>query len=118
MTVWFTLDAAKIGPVVACDGEFRVDGGTVALREWMGEEKDGVDGGACRLTTGHDPKTAAAAKVQRIRRTTLPKGLLLEIEAPPQATLSATTKLGDFAVPLERLRRERSVPVLDGKARL
>jgi len=118
MTVWLTLDAAEIGPVVACDGEFRVDGGTVALREWMGEGKDGVEGATCRLTTGHDPKTAAAAKVQRIRRTTLPKGLLLEIEAPGQATLGATTKLGDFEVPLARLRRERSVPVLDGKARL
>jgi hypothetical protein len=118
MTVWLTFDAAEIGPVVPCHGEFRVDGGRVVLREWMGEGKDGVDEVTYRLTTGHDAKTAAAAKLQRVRRTTLPKGLLVEIEAPREATLHATTKLGDFDVPLGRLRRERAVSVLAGKARL
>ncbi|MFH1923825.1 MAG: hypothetical protein ABIP48_28535 [Planctomycetota bacterium] len=120
-TVWFTLDSAKIGPIVSCDGEFQVDGGKLfvkALREWMGEGKDGVDGASYRLTSEHDAESAAAAKLQRVRRTTLPKGLLLEIEAPAQATLKATTKLGDFEVALEELRRERAVSVLDGKVRL
>jgi len=118
MTVWLTLDAAKIGPVAACDGEFRVDGGKVVLREWMSEGKDAVDGATYRLTTGHDSTTAAAAKLARVRGITLPKGLLLEIEAPARATLEATTKLGDFDVALEQLRSKRVVSVLNGKVRL
>lgn len=118
LTVWLTLDAARIGPVVSCDGQFQVDGGKLTLREWMGEGRDGVEGSAFRLATGHNAETAAAAKLLRVRRTTLSKGLLLEIEAHNQATLRATTKLGNFEVPVERLQSERVVSVLEGKVRL
>ena len=118
LTVWLTLDAARIGPVVSCDGQFQIDGGNLSLDEWMDEGKDGIEGTTFRLATGHDAKTAAAAKLLRVRRTTLPKGLLLEIEAHNQARLRATTKLGNFEVPLERLQSERVVSLLEGKVRL
>jgi len=119
LTIWLSFNAAEIGPVVACDGELRVTGGgKITLREWMHDGKDAIEGTSFRLTTEHDAKTAKAAKLAKAYRTTLPKGLLLEVDAPSQATLSASTKLGDFEVPLERLRRERTVFVLGGKVRL
>ena len=118
LTVWLTLDAAKIGPVVSCDGEFQLSGGgRIDLRKWMTEEKDRVEGAGFQLTTGHNRESAAAANVLRVRRSTLPKGLLLEIDARSQS-LIAKTKLGDFEVSLDRLRNQRDVTVLDGKIRL
>lgn len=118
LTVWLTFDAAKIGPVVSCDGRLRVSGGKVTLREWLHDGDDSIEGASFRLTTEHDAKTARAAKLLKAYRCTLPKGLLLEVDAHSQATLSGTTECGDFTVPLEQLRREGIVSVLDGKARL
>jgi hypothetical protein len=118
-SVWLTLDESAIGPVVSCDGEFRVSGGgTIRLSPWCQDGKDAVEGTAFTITTGHDAQTAEAAKLPRVYRSALSRGLLLEIDADRQARLSATTKLGDFEVPLGRLQAEPFVSVLEGKIRL
>ena len=119
MTILFTVDAAKIGPAAACDGQFRIQGGgPLVLREWLHDGQDAVEGGRFRLSTEHDARSAAAAKSPVVRRSAFPKGLLLEVEQSGGATLSAVTRLGDFQLPLSELRKQREVAVLDGKARL
>jgi len=117
-TVLFTFDSAKIGAVVPCDGELSVAGGEVTIRPWLSERQDSVQGTSFKLTSEHDAASAKAAKLARAYRPALSKGWLLEISAPPDATLRGTTKLGDFDVPLKQLRDERAASVLDGKARL
>ncbi|MHC4401437.1 MAG: TolB family protein, partial [Planctomycetota bacterium] len=119
LTVWATFDTARIGPVVACQGELSAGGGAkVGLSPWMHNGKDDAAGAKFQLTTEHDAATAAAAKLLRVRRTTLPKGLLLEIDRPGQSTLTATTTLGDFDVSFGELRSQGDLTVLDGKIRL
>lgn len=118
-SVWLTLDESTIGPVVSCDGQFRVSGGgKIAISPWCQDGKDAVDGTTFAITTGHDKKTAAATKLRKVYGSALPRGLLLRIDAHREARLSATTKLGNFEVPLARLRSEPFVSVLDGKMRL
>ena len=119
MTLWLTFDNAKVGPNLPCDGEFRVsEGGKVTLREWLHDGKESVQGAKFSMNTEHDAASAVAAKLRFARRSTLPKGLILEVEAPAPATLTATTRLGSFDVPLDQLRKNRTADVLDGKARL
>jgi len=119
LTVWLTFDNARIGLGIACDGEVRVSGGgKVTLREWLHDKTDSVEGVKFRLTTEHDAQSAETARLGITRRATLPKGLLIHVDAPASATLSAATRLGDFAVPLDQLRKQRTALVLDGKARL
>ena len=119
MTIWLTFDAAKIGPAVACDGQFRLEGGgRLVLKEWLHDGNDSVDGDRFRLSTEYDARSAAAAKQVVVRRSALPKGLLLEAEAGQGASLVASTKLGNFELPLNDLRKRRTVAVLDGKAQV
>jgi len=118
LTVLMTFDSERIGPAVGFDGELRVSGGRITVFPWMHDGDDAVDGAAFRLTSEHTAESAAAARLARAYRSTLAKGLLLEIDAHAAATLSGTTTLGDFQVPLEELRPEQAVPLLDGKARL
>jgi len=117
ITVLVSFDATKIGPRVPCDGAFAISAGRLTLREWLHEEGDTIDGAAYRLRTSHDAETAAQIK-GLVRSSQIDKGVLLEIDAPAAAVLSAKTKLGDFSVELARLRREPAVAVLDDKARL
>lgn len=118
-TVLLTFDEAKIGPQVACDGRFQLrGGGQVALRSWCNDGKDSFDGATYSITTGHNAKTAEAAKLRAVYRSSIPRGMILEIDAPASATLLATTKLGDFEVTLDELAAKAIVPVLDGKVRL
>ncbi|NUQ66091.1 MAG: hypothetical protein HUU20_26820 [Pirellulales bacterium] len=118
MTVWLTLDDEKIGPALLCEGELSVDGGKLALREWMQEGEDAVNAAGFRITTEHDAKTAEAARLKKAYRTTLPKGILLEIDSHAQTTLRGKTNLGEFEIALDRLRREEAVTMLDDKLRL
>jgi hypothetical protein len=117
LTVWLTLED-KIGPGRLCEGELSVDGGKLEIRPWMDERKDSVDGPRFRLTTEHNAKTAEVAKLRTAYRTTLPKGLLVEIEGHAEARLRGKTNLGDFDIPFDRLRQTAAVTVLDGGATL
>jgi hypothetical protein len=119
MTICLTFDGASIGPGVACDGELRLQGGgRLVLKEWLHDGDDSIDENRFRLRTEHDARSAEAAKASVVRRSAMPKGLLLEVEAGDGATLSAVTKLGNFDLPLSELRKQQVVTVLDGKAQL
>ena len=118
-TVWLTLDEARIGPVVSCDGEIRVSaGGTLTLQPWCHDGKDSIAGAKFQLTTTHSAQTAEAAKLPRVYRSGLERGIIAQITAPAGAVLSASSKLGDFEIALDKLRSQRQVTVLDGKVRL
>ncbi len=118
-TVLLTFDEAKTGPRIVCDGRFQLrGGGQLTLRPWCNDGKDSFEEASYSITTGHDAKTAAATKLRAVYRSSIPRGMILEIEAPANATLSASTELGDFKVTLDELKRSPIVSVLDGKARL
>jgi hypothetical protein len=117
LTAWLTLDD-KIGPGRPCEGELSVDGDKLVIKPWMDERKDSVDGGRFQIATEQNAKTADAAKLGTAYRTTLPKGLLLEIDGHAEARLRGKTNLGDLDIPLDRLRQNDAVTVLDGKVRL
>lgn len=116
-TLLLTFDSMRIGPRVSCDGSLQISAGTLALRDWLHEEDDSITGQSYRMRTGHDAKTSEQAK-GIVRRSTIDKGLLLEIDAPPGSVISAKTALGDFSVEPARVLRERVVTLLDGKARV
>ena len=119
MTVLLTFDEAVIGPRVACDGSFELrGGGQVALRSWCNDGKDSLDGTTYAITTGHNAKTAEEAKQRAVYRSSISRGMVLEIDAPASATLLAKTKLGDFEVSLDTLKSQPIVSVLDDKVRL
>jgi hypothetical protein len=118
LTVLLEFDRTAIGAARPCDGEFRVDAGDLRLRPWLDDGQDAVEGLRYRLTTPHDEASAKAAGLPSAQRATLAKGLLLELNCPPEAVLAATSVLGPFEVPLRRLREEPVVAVLDGKVRL
>lgn len=118
LTVLVEFDRIAIGPGKACDGELRLDAGELKVRPWLDEGQDAVEGLRFRLTTPHDPASAKAAKLPLVQRSSLSKGLLLGLDCPAEAVLSATTALGAFSVPVRRLGDEPIVPVLDGKVRL
>ncbi len=118
MTLWMTFDADKIGPAVACEGELRLSEGKLTLSEWLLEGKESAQGAKFAFSTEHNAQTAEAANVQIARRATLPKGLFIRVEAPHGSTLSGTTSLGAFDLPLARLRKDRVAEALDGKVRL
>ena len=116
ITALLTFDEAKIGPRTACDGRFELrGGGELALEPWCNDGKDSFDGASYSITTGHDAKTAQAAKVRAVYRSSIARGMILKIDAPPSATLLATTRLGDFDTALAELRQKPIVAVLDGK---
>lgn len=115
LTALLTFDAENISPNVACDGQLRLSDGRLTIREWMHDDKDAVDGPSYRLQTWHDAKTAEAAKRPVVQRSTFSKGLLLQVEGPRQATLSGTTRLGNFELTLDQLRKQRNMSLLDGK---
>ena len=117
LAVLVTFDTEQIGPQVVCDGAFQTSAGRLALREWLHDNGDAIDGARYTLRTSHNAKTAAQAK-GIVRGSSIAKGLLLEIDAPAAATLTAQTKLGDFSIALADLRRERSLSKLDGKLHL
>lgn len=118
-TVLLTFDEAKIGPRVVCDGQFELrGGGQLALRPWCNDGKDSFQNATYAIATGHDAKTAEATKLRAVYRSSIPRGMILEIDSPASATLVATTELGDFLVTLDELKKMPIVPVLDGKARL
>ncbi len=114
-TLWITLDTERIGPAVACDGEFRIAGGKVVVSPWLEEAGDSVDGSAFKLCSEHDADSAKAARLQVVRRCTLPKGLLVEVIGPSQGTLTADTKLGTLEIDLAQIRQRRSMDLLGGK---
>lgn len=115
-TVLLSIDEAKVGPRVACDGQFRIrGGGSVALRPWCNDGDDAFTGAAYKVTTGHDAETGKAAKVRAVYGSSLDRGMILEIRAPAGAALVATTRLGDFEVDLDALRSGPAVAVLGGK---
>ncbi len=119
VTVLLSFNEAKIGPKVVCDGRFQATGGgRVTISPWCNDGKDAFDGAAYRVTTGHNAKTAQAAKLRRVYRTAFSRGMLLELDVHPDARLVATTKLGDFEVGLDELSPGKTVDVLDGKVRL
>ena len=118
-TVLLTFDEAEIGPRVACDGKFQLrGGGDLSLRPWCNDGKDSFDGASYSITTGHDAKTAAETKLRAVYRSSIPRGMILEIDAPASATLLGATKLGDFEVGLDELKNRPIVAVLEGKVRL
>jgi hypothetical protein len=139
LTLWLTLNEKTIGPAVAWDGSARVsDGGKVVVREWLFEDTDKLDGAAWRASTQHDAATAekAAARGKGApvseygvpkerfargrppRRSTLGKGLLLDVSAPLSATLTLSTKLGDINVTLGDMAKRRDMNFLDSRLRL
>ncbi|HID77856.1 MAG TPA: hypothetical protein EYP56_17890 [Planctomycetaceae bacterium] len=117
VTVWLTLDSQRIGPRVRVEGRF-AGGDSLTVRPWMTEGDDRVEGSTFRLTTEHTPATARKAKLQRYRQSTLPKGLLIEIDTARQTSLGATTTLGDFEVSLNELQPGRGVELLGGRMRV
>jgi hypothetical protein len=61
------------------------------------------------------PAVATAAQAKGVVRIgTIDKGLILGIDAPASAVLTGTTKLGNFSMELEKLRRKRTATLLDG----
>jgi hypothetical protein len=139
ITLWLTLDEKKIGPAVAWDGSARVsDGGKIVVREWLFDEGDQLTGAAWQASTQHDAVTAGRAaargkaapvseygvpkerfaKGRPSRRSTLGKGLLLDVDAPLAATLTLATKLGDIQCALADIASRRDMSFLDGRARL
>lgn len=114
MTVWLTLDEA-IGPATVCEGELQVGDGALLVQPWMHEGDDHAEAARFRISAEHNAQTAQAAKLKKSYRSTLPKGLLLNVDSHAQARLRGQTNLGQFEVPLDRLRAERSIAVLDGK---
>ncbi|MBM3891276.1 MAG: hypothetical protein FJ388_19360, partial [Verrucomicrobia bacterium] len=116
-TLWLTLSEAKIGPGVSWDGSARVSGGgSVAVREWLFEDTDKLDGASWQARTQHSKDTVKGGR--NVRRSTLGKGLLLDVNAPLSATLTLSTKLGDISVPLADILKRRDMEFLDGRARL
>ncbi|MBI5396080.1 MAG: hypothetical protein HZA91_12355 [Verrucomicrobia bacterium] len=139
ISLWLTLDEKTIGPAVAWDGSARVsDGGKVAVREWLFDESDSIKDATWQASTQHDKDTAeqAAARGKRApvseygvpkerfaqgrppRRSTLGKGLLLDVSGPPSGTLNITTKLGDINITLADIAKRRDMNFLDGRMRL
>jgi hypothetical protein len=116
-TLLVTFDTEKIGPAVACDGQFRCEGGQVVLRPWLHEDKDTVQGASYRLRTEHDAQTAQAAGLAHVRRCSLTKGLIVEVTGADLGTVECASKLGDFQIPLQQLRQHASINLLDGKVR-
>ncbi|MHB8902152.1 MAG: hypothetical protein ACYC6Y_25625, partial [Thermoguttaceae bacterium] len=115
-TLLVTFDEAKIGPRVACDGRLELrGGGEVRLLDWCNDGKDAFDGSSYSITTGHDAATAKAAKVQAAYRSSLARGMIVELDGPAGATLLAKTRLGDFEVPLAELGAKPVVSLLEGK---
>lgn len=139
LTIWLTLNEKAIGPAVAWDGSARVsDGGKVAVREWLFDEGDAIKDATWQASTQHDKTTAEKAvargkgapvseygvpkerfaRGRPPRRSTLGKGLLLDVNAPLSATLTLSTKLGDIAVPLAEIAKRRDMSFLGERARL
>ncbi|MBI5687774.1 MAG: hypothetical protein HZC54_22105 [Verrucomicrobia bacterium] len=117
LTLWLTLNEKTIGPAVAWDGSARVsDGGKVTVREWLFEDTDKLDGAAWQARTQHGKGTVKQGR--NVRRSTLGKGLLLDVSAPLSATLACSTKLGDIAVPLADIAKRRDMNFLDERVRL
>lgn len=117
LTLWLTLDEKAIGPAVAWDGSARVsDGGRLAVREWLFEDTDQLDGATWQARTQHGKGTVKEGR--NVRRSTLGKGLLLEVNAPLSATLTCSTKLGDFSVPLADIVKRRDLSFLEERVRL
>jgi hypothetical protein len=118
-TVLFTFDEAKIGPRVVCDGQFELrGGGQLAVQPWCNDGKDSLQDTTYTITTGHDAKTAEATKLRAVYRSSIPRGMILEIDSPASATLIATTELGDFEVTLDELKAKPIVSFFDDKAQL
>lgn len=116
MAVLLSIDEARVGPRVACDGQFQIrGGGSVVLRAWCNDGADSFEGAAYTLTTGHNAETAKAAKVRAVYGSSLNRGMILEIRAPAGAALVATTRLGDFEVALDALRSGQQIEVLGGR---
>ncbi len=121
------------------DGSARgSDGGKVAVREWLFDESDAIKDATWQASTQHDKTTAEKAvargkaapvseygvpkerfaKGRPSRRSTLGKGLLLDVSGPRSATPSLLTKLGDFSVTPADIAKRRDMNFLDGRMRL
>lgn len=117
LTCWLTPDENLIGAAISWDGSVSVsDGGSVAVREWLFEEGDKIDGSAWNATTQQSKDTVKPGRF--IRRSTLGKGLLLDVSAPPSAMLACSTQLGNFTVALADISKQRDLALLDGRFRL
>lgn len=116
-TLWLTVDEKLTGPAVSWDGSAQVsDGGKVTVREWLFEQGDQADGAVWQAQTQHGPETARLAR--NVRISPLGKGLLLDVSGPLSATLTCTTKLGAFSVPLAEVNRQMDLDFLEGRIRL
>lgn len=96
----------------AWDGRITMSGArALDLAGWALEEGDRIDPRALswKLTTG-------ILKKARVTQAEPMRGILVEVESTPRATIEVETKQGKFTTPLADLRPGRPTAVLDGRA--
>lgn len=115
--VQLQLDRASIPAGTEVQGSIAIDSGSLTLAPWLLDRGDEIDGGKFFIRLEDDGASGRARGLKTIYRSSLEKGLLLELQAPRGAMLSLETGFGKESVPLARFAPGTNVAMFGGKIR-
>lgn len=112
------IEASRFGPGSEVGGAISVDAGSLRIMPWLLDKSDKIDGQHFSIYTDDDQTTGKTKRLRAIYRASLPKGLLLEVDAARSAALALETPFGREAVPISGMSPGQTKQILDGRFRV